>query len=148
MAWALPEHMAEKYLVGNFTASINPQLWESHLSCWMVAKDVSGLPVYVGDRWRGWGLVPLFSFHLAAESTDHKPQPGAPFPQTFCPIFLVEMTERHCDPGPSIRKACSLPRKVKFFFYSGLIYNEAVKKYPSNKWVECGFLFFYFLQQQ
>lgn len=145
MPWALPGHMAEKYLVGNFTASINPQLWELHLSCWIVAKDVSGLAVYVWDRWRGWGLIPLFSFHLAAESMDHKPQPGAPFSQTFCAIFLVEMTERHCDPGPSIHKACSLPRKVNLFFYPGLIYNEAVKKYPRNKWVECGV--FYFLQQ-
>ena len=59
-------------------------------------------------------LVPLFYFHLATESMDHKSQPGALFPQTFCSIFLIEMKERHCDPGPCIHKwcdACGLTRK-------------------------------------
>lgn len=144
MPWALPEHMAEKYLVENFIASINPQIWESQLPCWMGAKAVSGLPVPVWNRQKGWGLIPLFYFPLGTEIMDQKPQPGALFPQTFCSIFLAEITEGQCDPGPCIHKwrgEGGLPRKAKFLG-SGLIYNEAVKKNPGNEWVEYGRFWF------
>ena len=141
MPWALSEHMAEKYLVENFIASINPQRGESHLPSWTMAKDASGLPVLVWDRWKGWGqphyflfIVPLRAWITSPSLAPRLPRPSVPSSQQKWQRGLVTQGQASI----SGVRPMDCPEKSAFLVLVSFILKQLKRIQIINKWVECG----------
>lgn len=80
---------------------------------------ISGLLVLSGERWKGCDLGPQLGLCFSTGSRDHNPQPGARLFQSFCSVFLVEIT----DVVPRVRHAVFVENS-SFFILMLILMNE------------------------